>query len=86
MARTLAHRGPDDEQVEVHGPAGLGFRRLAIIDPNGGRQPLTDESGRIHLVGNGEIYNFRSLRKGLEERHRFAGGSDFETVVHAYDG
>ena len=85
MTRTLAHRGPDDEQVEVYGSAGLGFRRLSVIDPRGGRQPLHDESGHIHLTGNGEIYNFRELRSALEGRHRFAGGSDFESVVHLYE-
>ncbi|MBK7876621.1 MAG: asparagine synthase (glutamine-hydrolyzing) [Planctomycetes bacterium] len=86
MARTLEHRGPDDEGIEVRAPFGMGFRRLSIIDLAGGHQPIFDESGDIAVVCNGEIYNFEELRKGLEARgHRFRTGSDVECVVHLYE-
>ncbi|MBL8860665.1 MAG: asparagine synthase (glutamine-hydrolyzing) [Planctomycetes bacterium] len=85
MARTLVHRGPDDEGLFVEGGVGLGFRRLSIIDVAGGHQPLFDEDGRIALVCNGEIYNFAELRAGLEARgHRFRTRSDVETILHLY--
>ncbi|MCZ6599184.1 MAG: asparagine synthase (glutamine-hydrolyzing) [Planctomycetota bacterium] len=86
MADTLAHRGPDDRDAFVSGPVGLGFRRLSIIDLEGGRQPLFNEDGDVVLVVNGEIYNFRELRAGLEERgHRFKSSSDVEVIVHLYE-
>ncbi len=86
MTDTLAHRGPDDRTLHVDGPAGLGFRRLAIIDPQGGRQPLFNEERDVVTVMNGEIYNFRELRAELEGRgHRFRTGSDAEVLVHLYE-
>lgn len=86
MARTLAHRGPDDEHVELDGPCALGFRRLSVIDVAGGRQPIRNETGDVIAMCNGEIYNFEELRAGLESRgHRFRTGSDVETVVHLYE-
>ena len=86
MVDTLRHRGPDDAgQVALPG-AGLGMRRLSIIDVQGGRQPFASEDGAVHLVGNGEIYNHDALRAQLEARdHRFASGSDVETALHAYE-
>ena len=86
MVDTLRHRGPDDAgQVTLPG-AGLGMRRLSIIDVRGGRQPFASEDGAVHLVGNGEIYNHETLRAQLEARnHRFASGSDVETALHAYE-
>ena len=86
MVRTLRHRGPDDAgQVALAG-AGLGMRRLSIIDVAGGRQPFASEDGAIHLVGNGEIYNHRALRAELVAAgHAFASGSDIEVAVHAYE-
>lgn len=85
MARTLAHRGPDDETLERRAPFGVGFRRLSIIDPQGGRQPLFDESGDIAVWCNGEIYNFETLRGELEGRgHVFKTGSDAECIAHLY--
>ncbi len=85
MARTLSHRGPDDETLERRAPFGVGFRRLAIIDPAGGRQPLYDESGDIAVYCNGEIYNFQELRAELEGRgHVFRTGSDGECIAHLY--
>jgi asparagine synthase (glutamine-hydrolysing) len=86
MAATLVHRGPDDEGAVVRGRAGLAMRRLSIIDLAGGRQPIASEDGRVHVVCNGEIYNFRALRGELEARgHRFATRSDVETIVHGYE-
>ena len=72
MVRTLVHRGPDDEGHVVSGPAGLAMRRLAIVDLAGGQQPFTNESGTLHLVANGEIYNHRALRRELEAEERTA--------------
>jgi asparagine synthase (glutamine-hydrolysing) len=86
MTRTIAHRGPDDEEVQVRGGVGLGFRRLAIIDVAGGKQPIFDESGDIGVACNGEIYNYRDLRSALASRgHRFRTSSDVETLVHLYE-
>jgi asparagine synthase (glutamine-hydrolysing) len=86
MAGRLVHRGPDSEGYFAEGPVGLGFRRLAIIDPAGGDQPLYSEDGSVVLVCNGEVYNHRELRQGLERRgHRFATGSDVEVIVHLYE-
>ena len=83
---TMVHRGPDDGGTFVRGGAALGFRRLSIIDLEGGHQPLTNETEDVFLVMNGEVYNFRELRSGLEERgHRFRTGSDAEVLVHLYE-
>ena len=86
MVRTLRHRGPDDEgQVRLPG-VGLAMRRLSIIDVSGGQQPFESEDGAIHLVANGEIYNFKSMRKRLmAEGHRFRSQADVEVLVHAYE-
>lgn len=86
MTRAIAHRGPDDEQLHVEGPVALGFRRLAIIDPDGGRQPMASEDGSVVLVCNGEIYNFRELRDVLAGLgHDFRTRCDCEVIVHAYE-
>ena len=86
MAGTLAHRGPDDGTIFARGRLGIGFRRLSILDVEGGRQPIQNETGDIAVVCNGEIYNFLELRKGLEARgHRFRTDSDVETIVHLYE-
>jgi asparagine synthase (glutamine-hydrolysing) len=86
MSDTLSHRGPDDQGIFVHGPIGLGHRRLSIIDRAGGHQPLSNETGTIWTVFNGEIYNFRELRSGLIEKgHHFSTYSDSEVIVHLYE-
>ncbi len=86
MAQTLRHRGPDDFGLFVSGRVGVSFRRLSIIDLEGGHQPLFNETGDVALVMNGEIYNFRDLRAALESRgHRFRSGSDAEVIVHLYE-
>ncbi|MFB3818171.1 MAG: asparagine synthase (glutamine-hydrolyzing) [Candidatus Methylomirabilales bacterium] len=87
MAARLAHRGPDGEGVFTAGPAGLGHRRLAIIDLRSvADQPMANEDGTLHIVFNGEIYNYRELRPGLEARgHVFRTESDTEVILHAYE-
>src|SRR5687768_16620501 len=83
MSATIAHRGPDDAASWGDGDAAFGFRRLAIIDAEGGRQPMTSEDGSLHLVLNGEIYNHRDLRRELEAKgRRFRTRSDVEPVLH----
>ena len=86
MCSVMVHRGPDDEGVHAGPGIGLGMRRLSIIDLETGRQPMRGEDGTVHVVANGEIYNFRELRRDLEARgHHFRSGSDTETIVHLYE-
>ena len=86
MLHTIAHRGPDGEGIHISGPAGLGHRRLAIIDLDTGQQPLSNEDGSIWIVFNGEIYNYHELRQELAERgHVFRTKSDTEVIVHLYE-
>ncbi len=86
MAGTLAHRGPDGEGVHLDGPVALGHRRLSIIDlSEAASEPMTNEDGSLWLVFNGEIYNFREIRRGLEARHRFRSRSDGEVILHLYE-
>lgn len=86
MTNAIVHRGPDGEGFHTEPGLGLGFRRLAIIDVAGGQQPMANENGSVWLVGNGEIYNFRSLRPELEAiGHVFASRCDIETVIHAWE-
>ncbi len=86
MTATLVPRGPDDEGIAISGPCALGMRRLAIVDPKGGRQPVRDETGQILAVCNGEIYNHRELRNELAKcGHRFRSGSDAEVLPHLYE-
>jgi len=89
MRDRLVHRGPDSSGVFVSpsGFGGLAFRRLRIIDltPNA-NQPMPNEDGSVHVAFNGEIYNFRELRRGLAARgHRFHSASDTEAIVHLYE-
>ncbi|MCC7240651.1 MAG: asparagine synthase (glutamine-hydrolyzing) [Acidobacteria bacterium] len=86
MVRTLVHRGPDEEGSIALTGVGLAMRRLAIVDLAGGQQPFTNETGDIHLVANGEIYNFLELRRELESLgHTFRSRSDIEVLVHGYE-
>lgn len=86
MTTIMHHRGPDDWGIEMHGPAGLGFRRLSIIDLAGSHQPMSNEDDTIWVVFNGEIYNFQSLRETLLEKgHRFKTTGDTETILHLYE-
>ncbi|MGW2256795.1 asparagine synthase (glutamine-hydrolyzing) [Streptomyces sp. NPDC001780] len=87
MTETMSCRGPDDSGTWADGPAGLGHRRLAIIDLPGGRQPMTlgTPRGPLALVYSGETYNFAELRRELTGRgHRFTTDSDTEVVLHGY--
>ncbi len=85
MAKSITHRGPDDEGYYLDGPLGFGFRRLSIIDLSGGHQPMSDREGTIWVIFNGEIYNFRELRQELESfGHVFRTNSDTEVIIHGY--
>jgi asparagine synthase (glutamine-hydrolysing) len=86
MTGRLTHRGPDDEGIYLDGPVGLGHRRLAIIDLAHGQQPMANEDGRVWVVFNGMIYNYRALREELSRAgHRFATHCDTEILVHGYE-
>ncbi|HEX5473871.1 MAG TPA: asparagine synthase (glutamine-hydrolyzing) [Vicinamibacterales bacterium] len=86
MCASIRHRGPDDEGIHVDAGVGLGMRRLSIIDLATGHQPIANETGRVWVVFNGEIYNYRDLRAQLEAAgHAFRTSSDTETIVHAYE-
>lgn len=85
MAKSIAHRGPDDDGYYVTGPIGFGFRRLSIIDLSGGHQPMSNQEESIWVIFNGEIYNFPELRRELEGfGHVFRTNSDTEVIVHGY--
>ena len=86
MTDSLAHRGPDGRGEHVDAGIGLGHRRLAIIDVEGGQQPLYNEDGQVAVVFNGEIYNFAELAAELEAAgHVFRTHSDTEVIVHAWE-
>jgi asparagine synthase (glutamine-hydrolysing) len=86
MCDAIVHRGPDDQGQFVDGPVGLGMRRLSIIDLAGGHQPMQNEDGSLTIVFNGEIYNYRDVRRQLESRgHTFRTASDTESILHAYE-
>jgi len=85
MARSIAHRGPDDEGFFIAGPVGLGFRRLSIIDLASGHQPMSDAEETVWRIFNGEIYNYQELRRELQSKgHRFKTNSDTEVIIHGY--
>ena len=85
MCETIVHRGPDDEGVWACGPVGLGMRRLSIIDLAHGHQPMRTADGRFTLVFNGEIYNYREVRRTLAGRgYVFTTSSDTECILHGY--
>lgn len=96
MVDSLTHRGPDDRGCHLESlvtdPGGLvpgvalGFRRLSIIDLASGHQPMANEDRSVFIVFNGEIYNYRDLRRRLEgSGHRFESSSDTETIIHLYE-
>lgn len=86
MCESIKYRGPDEQGTLVQGRAALGMRRLSIIDLKTGQQPIFTEDGNLTIIHNGEIYNFRELRKELESLgHRFKTNSDTEVIVHAYE-
>jgi asparagine synthase (glutamine-hydrolysing) len=86
MSATIVHRGPDSFGEYVDGPVALAARRLSIIDLATGDQPIGNEDGTVHVVQNGEIYNYRELRHELERAgHRFRTAGDTEVLVHLYE-
>ena len=86
MCDTIIHRGPDEEGMDIRDGVAMGMRRLSIIDLSGGSQPIFNEDRTIRVVFNGEIYNFKILRKELESRgHHFKTNTDTEVIVHAYE-
>jgi asparagine synthase (glutamine-hydrolysing) len=86
MCDSLVHRGPDDEGYLFAPGIGLGHRRLAIIDPAGGEQPMYNEDGSVAVIFNGCIYNFREIKKTLEAAgHVFTTNCDTEVIVHAWE-
>ena len=86
MSATLVHRGPDAAGTVVRDGVGLAARRLAIIDLETGDQPIANEDESLHVVQNGEIYNYEELRRELERAgHRFRTHGDTEVLVHAYE-
>ena len=86
MNARLQPRGPDEAGAIQHDDVAIAMRRLCIIDPKGGSQPIANEDRTVWLVQNGEIYNFRELRAELQSRgHRFASDTDTEVVVHGYE-
>ena len=85
MMAGIAHRGPDGSGIHVQAAGALGHRRLAIMDPAGGAQPLYGETGTAAIVANGEIYNFPALRTDLVGRHTFQTMSDIEAVMHLFE-
>ena len=91
MCRVVAHRGPDDSGIYIEAKettsVGLGHQRLSIIDlSKAGHQPMCNETRTIWIVFNGEIYNFRELRAGLEKQgHRFLSNTDTEVLIHLYE-
>lgn len=85
MTRAVHHRGPDGEGLYLEGGAGLGHRRLSIIDIAGGAQPMWNGAGDVAVTFNGEIYNFADVRQELQQRgHRFQTRSDTEVIVYAW--
>ncbi|MDZ7800315.1 MAG: asparagine synthase-related protein [Trueperaceae bacterium] len=84
MMEDLRHRGPDGSGMVRRGPTTLGHVRLAIVDPEGGDQPLLSEDGRVALAGNAEIYQHARLRRALRG-HRFATDSDCEAALHLFE-
>lgn len=91
MCRTFHHRGPDGSGLHLDGPVGIAMQRLAIIDLDGGAQPMTNEgcprgNGRTWIVYNGEVYNHADVRAELERLgHRFHTRCDTEAILHAYE-
>lgn len=86
MVAAMSHRGPDGESLWQEDDVALGMRRLAIVDLEGGGQPLSNETGTVQVVFNGEIYNHQDLRNELQQRgHRFRSRTDGEVIAHLYE-
>ncbi len=86
MLGAIRHRGPDEFGMYLSEQVGLGSARLSIIDLGGGQQPISNETGTLWIVFNGEIFNYLELRPDLEARgHRFTTSSDTEVLLHLYE-
>ena len=85
LTETLRHRGPDNEGFYRDENISLGQRRLSIIDLSKGNQPISNETGELQLICNGEIYNSPELREMLQKRHHFKTSSDVEVILHLYE-
>lgn len=83
MMERMAHRGPDGSGLHSIGKSTVGHRRLSIIDPNGGKQPIFNESNDSLVIANGEIYNFSQLRSELAKRYTFR--TDSEVILHGFN-
>jgi len=85
MNNAVQHRGPDDEGVFVRDNVGFGHRRLSIIDLGTGQQPMSNSDGTVWITFNGEIYNYKDLKKQLEGKCEFRTNSDTEVIIHLYE-
>jgi len=86
MTAAIAHRGPDDEHVHIEPGVALGARRLSIIDLEGGRQPIDNETGDVWVAFNGELFDYPDLRRDLLSRgHHLTTHCDTEAWVHLYE-
>src|SRR5829696_10252179 len=86
MTAAMVHRGPDHGAVAAEGRCALGYRRLSIVDLQTGDQPVRNERGDVVAVFNGELYNFRELRRELEAKgHEIRGSGDTPLIPHAYE-
>jgi asparagine synthase (glutamine-hydrolysing) len=86
MMKAIAHRGPDSSDHFIEKGTGLGFQRLSIIDLESGDQPLYNEDGSVVLLCNGEIFNYKELKKTLVDKgHRFRSNTDVEVLLHLYE-
>jgi asparagine synthase (glutamine-hydrolysing) len=84
MLDAMEHRGPDDRGVYIFDGVVLGHTRLSIVDVAGGHQPILTNDGQTGIICNGEIYNFRQLKKGLAPKYEFSTDSDTEVILHLY--
>ena len=86
MTDVITHRGPDSDGVFMDDHIAMGFRRLSIIDLDAGHQPIYNEDKTLVLTFNGEIYNYRELRKVLIEKgHKFYTDTDSEVLIHGFE-
>ena len=86
MNDMIAHRGPDDESYYIDDDIAMGFRRLSIIDLQGGRQPISNEDDTMYITFNGEIYNFKEIKEELINKgHIFKTNTDTEVILHGFE-